>query len=39
MPASEHVQSKELAQVEEEKEMLAKEIIDKNNEVVAPSKR
>ena len=31
----EHAQSKELAQVEEEKEILAKELIERNNEIVA----
>ena len=35
IPASEHMQSRELAQGEGEKEILAKDLIDKNNEVVA----
>ncbi len=34
MPAREHVQSRELTHVEEEKQILAKEMIDQNNKVV-----
>jgi len=35
MIGSEHVQSKKLAQVEEEKEIFSKELIGRNNEIVA----
>jgi len=35
MLGSEHVQSKELTQVEEEKDILSKELIDRKNEIVA----
>lgn len=35
MSGSEHVQSKDLAQVEEENDILAKDLIDRNNEILA----
>ena len=35
MPSSEHVQSKDISQVEEEKDILAKELIERNNEIMS----